>query len=104
MVLFLLASLNDETKDMFDWMRYCFLWLPSFCVTQGLVYASSLEFLEDVSNNVNSDLYRFENLPLNMYSMAFMAVFSTIILIIFESGCCNCCAGRSMFSVPKTEG
>ena len=94
-------------------MKWFFLPFPSYCVTEGLVFAATLPYMYEIREEfiflgndvkqVNNDVYALENLPSNMIAMGVMAVLSIIFLFLVESDIFQCCSKCSCFRQPQPK-
>lgn len=102
-----------STADLGDSMRWWFVWLPSFCVGEGIVFSSvykelnlarvgigKVPFLPHV-NQINTDVYALTNLGGNYLCMAATGLVCTILLIVIESGLFRKCKNCSFCKVPR---
>lgn len=99
------------TANVGDKMKWWFIWIPSFCVGEGITFSSTYKELNlarvglasagfDV-NQINLDVYAWENLTSNYVSMAASSVVCLILLWIVESGIFRCLASISIFPVSR---
>ena len=84
------------TANLGDSMRWWFVWLPSFCVGQGIVWSSTYKelnlartALHKLGFNVsliNTNVFAWVNLSGNYAIMLGSAVYYTLLLILVEAG------------------
>lgn len=102
-----------STADLGDSMRWWFVWLPSFCVGEGIVFSSTYKelnlarvgigkvpFLPHV-NQINTDVYALVNLGGNYIIMAATGLICVILLCIIESGIFKKCTNCTLCKVPR---
>ena len=76
-------------------MRWWFVWVPSFCVGEGIVWSATYEELNlarvglaaagfDV-DQINTDLYALENLGGRYIILAGTGVLCTLLLFLIEA-------------------
>lgn len=76
-------------------MRWWFVWIPTFCVGEGIVFSATYIVLNlariglasahfDV-NQINTDVYAMTNLGGNYVILAVTAVLCTILLFLVEA-------------------
>ena len=99
------------TANIGDKMKWWFIWIPSFCVGEGITFSSTYKELNlarvglasagfDV-NQINLDVYAWENLTSNYVSMAAISVVCLLLLWIVESGIFRCLASLSFCPVSR---
>jgi len=101
------------TADLGDKMRWWFVFIPSFCVGQGITFSSTYQELNlartglisagfDV-NPVNTHVYAWENLSANYAIMLAIAVVCLLALWVIESGLFRSCSNFSVRFRPAPE-
>ena len=101
------------TADLGDRMKWWFLWIPSFCVGEGITFSSTYEELNlartglnqagfDV-NMVNTNVYAWVNLSSNYACMLGSAVVYLIILLILEFGLFRCFKDLSFYPISWAQ-
>jgi len=101
------------TANLGDKMKWWFIWIPSFCVGEGITFSSTYQELNLARiginsapgfnvNMVNTDVYAWVNLSSNYAVMAGISVVSLLLLWLIESGLLRCCANFSIRFVPDS--
>jgi len=111
-VIYFLQNIPVKPAVLGDSMRWWFVWIPSFCVGEGLTFSSTYKELNLARTGINSapgnhkvpmintDIYAWVNLSANYMCMIGIAVVSLLALWLIESGllrrCANCsfCKGK----------
>ena len=94
-------------------MKWWFVWIPSFCVGEGITFSSTYEELNlartglnqagfDV-NMVNTNVYAWVNLSSNYACMLGSAVVYLIILLILECGMFRCFKDLSFYPISWAQ-
>ena len=93
-------------------MRWWFVWIPSFCVGEGITFSSTYKELNlartgliaagfDVQP-INTDVYAWVNLSANYVIMVCISIVCLLALWLIESGLLRCCANFSVRFVPDS--
>jgi ATP-binding cassette subfamily A (ABC1) protein 3 len=89
-VVFILR-LIDSTRDAGDIMLWVFKIMPSFCLTNSIMFASSRDTIINVREDLSSDTFDIWNMGGDILALGVHFIFWTIILIIIESSNCSSC-------------
>lgn len=101
------------TANLGDSMRWWFVWLPSFCVGQGIVWSSTYKELNIARTAlyklgfnvhlINTNVFAWVNLSGNYAIMLGSAIFYSLLLALIESGAFKCLANISLRKLPIPE-
>jgi len=111
-VIFVLWNI-PSTANLGDSMRWWFVMIPTYCVGEGIIFASAVELLEisrkgiqtlkpDLDlKSIDPDVYAFENLTGNYVFMILTGIFCAALLVIIEADIFQKCANFSFESLPS---
>mgnify|MGYP000927904105 CR=1 len=110
-VVFVLQTIKS-TIDIGDSLRWWFTPIPTFCIGEGIVFASTYQLLDVTRNGyivrnpdedikpINTDVYALENLGGNYLIMVVTGLVGVILLVFIEADIFQCCSNFSLQRVP----
>jgi hypothetical protein len=72
-------------------MLWIFRLMPSFCLTNSIMFASSKDIIIVLRDDLPSDTFAFWNMGGDIMVLCIHFIFWTIILIVIESTSCSAC-------------